>query len=1254
MKKNTILLFLLVLTFQLSAQDLANCDLNGDNTRWESRWNMPGAGETINALITGPDDKVWATGNYTGNWGGDHNINGLVTWDDERWLQVGGKFRCTSCGLGFRHALKMDSNGDVFVGGFFEGAENTDGTYVASSGLIKWNYTDQVWETAGDIYNENGSRGRIRTIEIDTNQNILYAGGDFEMVIDTEGDTVFVNNIAALNLNDLTWTDMNGGVKNDTVSYVDGVVYAMAMGANNTLYVGGGFAEVEEQTVYSVAKWEAAAWSSVGDGLSNTSLSNGDRNFATAFSLLYDAANDVLYAGGTFGQFSGSATNKVLRSLAYFKNDTWTLIDGIGKPFNTGSSRVNALAVNPMNGHLFVGGTFTEHVGNNSPVGNLVAEWNPTSDTWNNLNNGLKSGTVNTLVFKDNKLFAGGTFSQLEDGDFCNNFVAWDGSAWDNLGEGLNERFGDIRDISFTADGFIACGTFGEVDHLEASRIARWREATGWETIPLEIYGTSASNFADQIYALHRVGDWLYVGGFFGGVNASTITNGILAFNLTTGLVKTWGTGLEGSFARVNDIVSFQGEVYIAGRFSGVDGNPMNHLAKLNASTDTWEMIGSPNSEVLKLTNVKDSILLVGGGFVNINNNSDLKRIAVYDGSNWSALGKGIQNGRVEDAVYLENENAILLGGGFSQVVNMDGTISTSKYLAKYKNGAWNDFEELTAAANFRGVSRLLVDEENNLVYVAGQFREVEGSPINRIFRLEAVTQKVGDFGDGLDRLEDDLSSSSSKVNFMGKQNGYLVLGGTFSSAGINQARSIARYELEDYSSDIASLNLNLPDSLENCNSLILNSNVTNVSYEWSTLETTPSIEVDQTGTYQLTIETVNGCQKSDSTFVTIFPPPTISFDGITNDSILACDSILLVPTGNFVEYSWNEGVSNEVDFTATETAWVVFTGQDDKGCFGKDSVYVFIPSEDLTPMIPDSVSSCAPIVLDAGTDDYFYAWSNGATTPTIEIVQSGTYSLTVTSQTGCEKSATSTVTIFPNPEIVFTGIDQDSIVVCDSVELSLEGNYVEYSWNDGISFMPTLNVYETGAITILAQDENSCIAMDTIFVTVLQSPVVDFSYEIIEDSILFFVIDPVATINYTWDFGDGTTGSGAAITHLYAANGTYEVQVSAMNSCGNNSATMEVEVDLINSQKNIYASTSFSVYPNPTSGLVLVKWARAAQGKTKIEMLNVNGSILFSKMNPTQETHEIQLDISSFPAGIYFGRWSDENGVYGFRIVKN
>jgi large repetitive protein len=52
------------------------------------------------------------------------------------------------------------------------------------------------------------------------------------------------------------------------------------------------------------------------------------------------------------------------------------------------------------------------------------------------------------------------------------------------------------------------------------------------------------------------------------------------------------------------------------------------------------------------------------------------------------------------------------------------------------------------------------------------------------------------------------------------------------------------------------------------------------------------------------------------------------------------------------------------------------------------------------------------------------------------------------------------------------------------------------------------------------------------------------------------------SNVVYTWDFGDGTMGSGATAQHLYTAVGTYTAVVTATNSSGSVTATTQVIVN--------------------------------------------------------------------------------------------
>jgi outer membrane protein OmpA-like peptidoglycan-associated protein len=50
--------------------------------------------------------------------------------------------------------------------------------------------------------------------------------------------------------------------------------------------------------------------------------------------------------------------------------------------------------------------------------------------------------------------------------------------------------------------------------------------------------------------------------------------------------------------------------------------------------------------------------------------------------------------------------------------------------------------------------------------------------------------------------------------------------------------------------------------------------------------------------------------------------------------------------------------------------------------------------------------------------------------------------------------------------------------------------------------------------------------------------------------------------ITYSWDFGDGATGSGSSASHTYSEPGTYTVELGASNSVGEDARTLSLTVE--------------------------------------------------------------------------------------------
>jgi PKD repeat protein len=75
--------------------------------------------------------------------------------------------------------------------------------------------------------------------------------------------------------------------------------------------------------------------------------------------------------------------------------------------------------------------------------------------------------------------------------------------------------------------------------------------------------------------------------------------------------------------------------------------------------------------------------------------------------------------------------------------------------------------------------------------------------------------------------------------------------------------------------------------------------------------------------------------------------------------------------------------------------------------------------------------------------------------------------------------------------------------------------------------------------------------------------------------------------ISFTWHFGDGAVAFGATVTHSYSLPGSYQVQVTAANSCGQEPVTRTLGVLPLPCEP--VTGTIFSWTPlTPTAGQVI------------------------------------------------------------------
>lgn len=179
---------------------------------------------------------------------------------------------------------------------------------------------------------------------------------------------------------------------------------------------------------------------------------------------------------------------------------------------------------------------------------------------------------------------------------------------------------------------------------------------------------------------------------------------------------------------------------------------------------------------------------------------------------------------------------------------------------------------------------------------------------------------------------------------------------------------------------------------------------------------------------------------------------------------------------------------------------------------------------------------------LNAGNPGATYLWNTGATTQTINVSTSGTYSVTVTDPSGCIAVDAITITVNPAPNVNL-GAD---INACsgESILLNAGNPGATYLWSNGATTQ-TINVTTTGTYSVVVTNGFSCTDNDAINVTFHPTPIVDLgsTIQLCEGETVVLDAENVGA-TYLWNTG--------ATTQTISVNvaATYSVTVTSAFGC--------------------------------------------------------------------------------------------------------
>jgi Secretion system C-terminal sorting domain/Carbohydrate esterase, sialic acid-specific acetylesterase len=394
-----------------------------------------------------------------------------------------------------------------------------------------------------------------------------------------------------------------------------------------------------------------------------------------------------------------------------------------------------------------------------------------------------------------------------------------------------------------------------------------------------------------------------------------------------------------------------------------------------------------------------------------------------------------------------------------------------------------------------------------------------------------------------------------------------------------------------------------------------INSNYSSANI-WNTGQTANNITVNKSGTYNVRIRDINGCEAaSNDVIVKVNPLPAAPYIDPERVTTFCNGDFTILAASNAFQYNWNTGETTR-RINVVNSGSYSLTVTDANGCKSPSSSGLVVKVNPL-PAAPVISSSKTPAEVCQGesvtitsNNQNNYAWNSGANTQSVTVNLPGTYSVRWLDANGCYSPFSNTIPIIINPLPTKPVIKAlGATTICQGQAVKLESNYGSGNTWSTFESSKQISVSSTGSYSVKVKDAKGCESTsDNTFVTVNSLPsaprIINETPTTFcqnDNTILAITLSP-ALFSFAWSTGQNTP----KITVGQAGPVTATVTSLSTGCTSSASDAVAVTVNPRPTQPTISANGSTTICADQTVALTaneptatVYEWLPQQNGKT-------------------------------------------------------